>query len=351
MIKRFFLPLLLVTTIVFQLSAQDRYRHIFSDEVYFEPSQYEIQPTFLTALDSLITLVKRENVAKIIIQANTDSLGGIESNEKLSFNRGKAIVDYLQKKGLEMNLIDIRAYGQFNPIADNRTAEGRAKNRRVSIHVMGPYDPNAFLQKAIVKGQVLDGQTNVPLPNSRVLMLYLGGFDTVYTDIDGRFEKEFATMTTVEVRVYAKNFFFNAKLAQLTNKASINLVFKLEPAIIGGKMFLSNLYFKSGTALLMASSEKALEGILTFMQYNENLKFEIGGHINRPNELAVTKESPSYVLSEARAKAVYDYLAENGIPTSRLGYKGYGNFEMIYPNAQTEIQEQMNRRVELKIVE
>lgn len=351
MIKHFFLAWLFALTAVFQLSAQDRYRHIFSDEVYFAPSQYEVQPIYIAVLDSLISLIKRETVAKIIIQANTDSLGGIESNEKLSFNRGKAIVDYLQKKGVDMNLIDIRAYGQFNPIADNRTEAGRAKNRRVSIHVMGPYDPNAHLQKAIVKGQVLDGQTNAPLPNSRVLMLYLGGFDTLYTDIDGRFEKEFTTMTTVEVRAYAKNFFFNAKLAQLSNKADINLVFKLEPAIIGGKMFLSNLYFKSGTALLMSSSEKALEGILTFMQYNENLKFEIGGHINRPNEPAVAKESPSYILSEERAKAVYNYLFENGIPASRLSYKGYGNFEMIYPNAQTEIQEQMNRRVELKIIE
>ena len=103
--------------------------------------------------------------------------------------------------------------------------------------------------------------------------------------------------------------------------------------------------------MLIASSEKALEGLLSFMKFNDELKIESGGHINKPNEAAVKENSSSFILSKERAYTVYNYLIDNGIDKSRLSFKGYGNFEMIYPEANTPIQEQMNRRVELKVVE
>ena len=332
-------------------TAQDKHRLIFSDEIFFGPGEYTIPQNFNERLKSIVDRIKGEEVDKIIIQASTDSIGTFESNEKLSFRRAESIINHLQKSGISMHLMDIRTYGEFNPIADNTSAEGRARNRRVSIHVLGPYDPDRYNINATIKGLVVDGKTDAPLANSRILMVYLGGFDTLYTDAEGRFEKEFTHMTNVEVRAYAKNYFFVSKLATLENRKTVEMKFSLEPAIIGGKMFLSDLYFKPGAAFLLPASEKSLEGILSFMEYNDHLKFEIGGHINRPNEPPVSEESTSFKLSEARAKAVFLYLNENGIGSDRLSYKGYGNSEMIYPNANTEVQEQMNRRVELKILE
>ena len=91
-------------------------------------------------------------------------------------------------------------------------------------------------------------------------------------------------------------------------------------------------------------------GVLAFMKFNDDLKIEIGGHINKPNEPPVSENSSSFILSKERAQAVYNYLIDNGISKDRLTYKGYGNFEMLYPRAETPIQEQMNRRVELKVV-
>lgn len=337
--------------LISSLYAQEKHRLIFSDEVFFGSGEYAIPSNFNAQLNSIVQRIKEEEVTKIIIQANTDSLGTFESNEKLSFKRAESIVNYLRNNGVSIHIMDIRTYGEFNPIADNKSAEGRAKNRRVSIHLLGSFDPDRYNVQATIKGQVVDGRTNAPLANSRILMAYLGGFDTLYTDVEGRFEKDFNYMTNVEVRAYAKNYFFVSKLATLESRKTAELTFSLEPAIIGGKMFLSDLYFKPGSAFLLPASEKALEGILSFMQYNDHLKFEIGGHINRPNEPPVSEDSPSFKLSEARAKAVFLYLNENGIGQDRLGYKGYGNSEMLYPNAISELQEQMNRRVELKIVE
>jgi outer membrane protein OmpA-like peptidoglycan-associated protein len=346
--------LLILSLLAFfsNINAQEKHRLIFSDEVLFGPGQSDIQSIYKARLDTIIKRIQEDpEVEKIILQANTDSVGSFESNEKLSFKRAESIVTFLKANNVDENLLEIRTYGEFNPIADNTSAEGRARNRRVSIHVLGRYDPDKYNIQALIKGQLLDANTNAPLPNSRVLMLYLGGMDTLITDEEGRFEKDFNYMTNVEVRAYAKNYFFVSKLVTLKSKQTEELSFSLEPAIIGGKMFLSDLYFKPGAAFLLPSSERALEGILSFMQYNDQLKFEIGGHINRPNEDPVPVESSSFKLSEARAKAVFLYLHENGIVKERLGYKGYGNSEMIKPNAISEIEQQMNRRVELKIMQ
>jgi outer membrane protein OmpA-like peptidoglycan-associated protein len=329
----------------------DRYRLLFSDEVFFGPGDASLGKNYHNRLEAVAKVIAEEEVEKIIVQAHTDSIGTEASNEKLSYERASSIVEFLKKKGVDVNLMEIRTYGEYNPIAENNTAEGRAKNRRVSISVLGPYDPSRYGTEAKIHGQVVDARTQTPLANARVLMIYLGGFDTLQTDAEGKFEKTFSYMTNVEVRAYAKNYFFVSKIAKLKHKEMLEMDFQLEPAIIGGKMFLSDLYFKPGTALLLPSSEKALEGILSFMQYNDQLKFEIGGHINKPNADKVHPKSSSFLLSENRAKAVYDYLTENGIPEDRLSYQGYGNWEMINPNANTELQMQMNRRVELKIVE
>ena len=127
------------------------------------------------------------------------------------------------------------------------------------------------------------------------------------------------------------------------------LTFRLEPAIIGGKMFLSDLYFRPGAAFLLPASERALEGILSFMQYNDHLRFEIGGHINRPNEEAVPIASSSFKLSEARAKTVKDYLVSKSVTADNLSTKGYGKSNPVGDNATTKGRA-ANRRIQIKLV-
>jgi flagellar motor protein MotB len=85
------------------------------------------------------------------------------------------------------------------------------------------------------------------------------------------------------------------------------------------------------------------------MQINSTLDIEIAGHVNHPNRPPVVKESWEYKLSEARAKLVYDYLLENGIPAERVSWKGYGNWEMRYPHATSETDMALNRRVEIRV--
>ena len=73
----------------------------------------------------------------VIAVGHTDSTGNAAYNLALSTRRANAVKDYLVSKGIEKNRVYTEGKGLTQPVADNRTREGRAKNRRVEIEVVG----------------------------------------------------------------------------------------------------------------------------------------------------------------------------------------------------------------------
>ena len=129
------------------------------------------------------------------------------------------------------------------------------------------------------------------------------------------------------------------------------LTFELPPVKIGESIDIKNLYFVGNEAILLPPSEPELPKILRFMQINPAAKIEIAGHVNLPNRPACGTSSSHYILSVRRALLVYDYLLKNGISENRVSYKGYGNWEMRYPQARTEEYQAKNRRVEIRVLD
>ena len=74
---------------------------------------------------------------KIKITGYTDSIGSDKYNEKLSLRRAETVRDYLVSLGADANKMEVSGMGKANPVADNKTKEGRAKNRRVEVEVSG----------------------------------------------------------------------------------------------------------------------------------------------------------------------------------------------------------------------
>ena len=83
-----------------------------------------------------------------------------------------------------------------------------------------------------------------------------------------------------------------------------------------------------------------------FRWINAEIKIEIQGHVFSMEENSIAGQK----LSEARAKKVYNYLVTNGINKNRMTTKGYGNTKPIFPNPHFSYEEQMNRRVEIKVL-
>ena len=109
----------------------------FAADVFFDFDKSVLKPEGKAKLDDLVSKLKGIALEVIIAIGHTDSIGSVEYNLKLSVRRAEAVKAYLVSKGIEPNRIYTEGKGKSQPIADNRTAEGRAKNRRVEIEVVG----------------------------------------------------------------------------------------------------------------------------------------------------------------------------------------------------------------------
>jgi len=88
-------------------------------------------------LDDLVGKIKGISLEVIIAVGHTDSVGSDAYNQKLSVKRAESVKAYLVTKGIEKNRVYTEGKGEKQPVADNKTPEGRAKNRRVEIEVVG----------------------------------------------------------------------------------------------------------------------------------------------------------------------------------------------------------------------
>ncbi len=106
-------------------------------ETNFDFDKAVLKPEGKARLDDLVGKLKAVNLEVVIAIGHTDSIGTKAYNQKLSVRRANAVKAYLVSKGIEANRIYTEGKGETQPIADNKTKEGRAKNRRVEVEVVG----------------------------------------------------------------------------------------------------------------------------------------------------------------------------------------------------------------------
>ena len=109
----------------------------FAADAFFDFDKAVLKKDAGAKLDDLVSKVKGVNLEVIIAVGHTDSRGSDAYNQKLSQRRAEAVKKYLVGKGIEANRVYTEGKGEKQPVADNKTDEGRAKNRRVEIEVVG----------------------------------------------------------------------------------------------------------------------------------------------------------------------------------------------------------------------
>ena len=109
----------------------------YAADAFFDFDKYALKPEGKAKLDDLVSKMSGMNLEVIIAVGHTDNIGTVEYNQKLSERRANAVKEYLVTKGVEKNRIYTEGKGLKDPIASNKTAEGRAKNRRVEIEMVG----------------------------------------------------------------------------------------------------------------------------------------------------------------------------------------------------------------------
>lgn len=106
-------------------------------QVFFDFNKDTLTEADLKELPKAVDFVKKYPGAKIRLDGYTDSIGTDEYNMKLSERRATAVMNYLIKEaGVDSSRITAIGHGEADPVADNKTPEGRAKNRRVEISIL-----------------------------------------------------------------------------------------------------------------------------------------------------------------------------------------------------------------------
>ena len=110
-------------------------RTIILDDVLFDFDRSTVKPEAAAILDRLVAFMNENKDKKVSLSGHTDNVGTDAYNQRLSERRVASVQDYVIKKGVGSESISGQGFGESKPIADNKTREGRAKNRRVEIKV------------------------------------------------------------------------------------------------------------------------------------------------------------------------------------------------------------------------
>lgn len=257
--------------------------------VHFATDKHELTQATMNSLDSLTDNLDVSD--RIELHGHCDAMGSSAYNDRLSARRVKAVFDYLIEIGWDKkDIVLATAHGENIPIASNATPEQRSLNRRVEIRII-PGKPQP----------VKPVTTNTTPPPVKTLV---------------------------------------EKIQDTATKAGTNIT-------------LRNINFYGSMHQFLPESGPMLLELLDVMKRFPKLVIRIEGHIccEPGDDDGFDQETGLNNLSEARAKAVKDYLIVNGIDHRRLYTKGFGHSAPIYPYPEKSIEEQkLNRRVEIKIL-
>lgn len=104
--------------------------------IFFDVNKFELKTESRVELDKVVALLKENPAVVIQINGHTDNTGTKEDNRILSENRARAVVRYINEKGITAQRLKFKGWGDTQPVADNETETGRAQNRRTEMQVV-----------------------------------------------------------------------------------------------------------------------------------------------------------------------------------------------------------------------
>jgi outer membrane protein OmpA-like peptidoglycan-associated protein len=206
-------------------------------------------------------------------------------------------------------------------------------------------------QTVYLVGKVTDTESGEPVLAKIDLMDVASGEvigTTASSDIDGSYRIKLPSKKSYKIDLRATGFLSDMRRIDVPEnwlKEVYNLNVELIKVKVGKKVVLNNILFQTGKSILTAGSYIELDRLLNIMKENSLIKIEISGHTDNTGSAPLNSK-----LSEARAKAVVDYLIQKGIDQTRMLFKGYGSQQPIADNS-TASGRTKNRRVEFKILE
>ncbi|MEP7128814.1 MAG: OmpA family protein, partial [Chitinophagales bacterium] len=222
-------------------------------------------------------------------------------------------------------------------------------NRDMDLYYFDLYEEARPKLVTYVRGIVTDAADETPLAADLQLIDLETGIISGEATADkqtGNYLVSIPTGKNYAMNVSAKGYLFyseNFSLKNFINEEPFQLNIHLQAIKTGSTVVLKNIFFESDSYLLKEESKAELNKLTDLLKQNSTLKIQISGHTDNQGTAAYNQ-----LLSENRAKTVYDYLVVNGIIASRLTYKGYGETKPLQSN-DTEAGKSVNRRTEFTV--
>ena len=202
--------------------------------------------------------------------------------------------------------------------------------------------------KPYLQGVIENSDTKTGVP-AMIFVRHLDNkVDSFMTQNDGTYKLLCAFDEIVTIDVFAKGYFYNSQDVVIKPNQAQRV--SLQPLEVGRVASITNLYFVGNEATLLTSSDVELAKILRFMNLNKDISIEIAGHVNAPGVDPKKLPKDEFNISTKRALTIRKFLIKNGFSEEKISNKGYGNSQMKYPEPTTERQEELNRRVEIKVL-
>lgn len=203
------------------------------------------------------------------------------------------------------------------------------------------------------KGRVSNAKDGQPVASDIRIIDLANGTTVANTSSDGKNGLYIVSLPAGKdyaFHVTANGFLFHSQNVEKNNENGneqwqpVTVDIALHPIESGERIALRNVFFETGRWEILPESEYELAKVVDLLTKNPTLKIELGGHTDN-----VGRPEANQRLSEQRAKAVYDYLINEGIPSNRLSYKGYGETQPVATN-DTDEGRRENRRTEIKVL-
>lgn len=233
--------------------------------------------------------------------------------------------------------------------ADEERQQNRVKSSKLYRFDI-PEQVRVQNRSNFISGRIFDAQSHEPIQASITLLDVNRGemIEAVQSDpVNGEYYivltegSEYALYVNKKQYIF-QSLSFNYHQEEMTEPIELDVY--LQPIRSGVATVLNNIFFETDQFRIQPKSETELIRIIEFLKENADLRVEIAGHTDDVGNAAYNQE-----LSKKRARAVYDYLVEAGIPAERLEAKGYGQSKPLVPN-DSEQNRQQNRRIEFLIL-
>ncbi len=317
---------------------------IIEDEllVYYDSDSFTLSTEDVERIESFAVRFQ-EPIYRFKLDAHTDSDGSDEYNFMLSRKRCNTIKKILITNNIPVDRITYSSHGEKLLLKAETDKAQKAKNRRATLRI---YKSREFIS---FKGSLAPKDKFKKITGD-IYVSYEDVNDSIKTDPDGVFKVMLPANTEVEVNILSKGYFpFKKNIFLSRDSHAENLKINLTKYDIDNSIS-TTIQFVGDKSIVLDQSFNELEFLGKSLIVNDKVCVELEGHINRPNQKTVSKNSRDHGLSIARAIEIFLYLVDQSVPPDRLLARGYGNSKMLYPKANSAEQQSANRRVEVKVI-